>query len=132
MCPYRDCHSLFIAYFCRDQATSHGPRRLRRLAPVRPAPVDFSPEISSLSSAFCEIYQQAAQAEQCGLSEVAGVGYRKALKFLIKDNLIHKNPEKAETIKKKFLGKCIQEYIEDSRTRTWAELATWLGNDEDH
>jgi hypothetical protein len=32
-----------------------------------------------------EIAQQASDAEQYGLDQIAGVGYRKALEFLIKD-----------------------------------------------
>jgi len=70
--------------------------------------------------------------------EICGVGYRKSLEFLIKDYLIGRAPEgegqaaAVEAIKKKFLGTCIKEDIEDANIKLVAQRATWLGNDETH
>jgi hypothetical protein len=66
------------------------------------------------------------------LFDICGVGYRKALEFLIKDYLIKKTPEKGESIKKKFLGKCIHEDVADAKIKTVSQRAVWLGNDETH
>ncbi|CAD6491876.1 MAG: hypothetical protein DIAAKJNI_00172 [Candidatus Argoarchaeum ethanivorans] len=64
--------------------------------------------------------------------EICGVGYRKALEFLIKDYLISIKPDEEENIKNRFLGRCIKEDIESTKLKQIAEKATWLGNDETH
>lgn len=81
---------------------------------------------------FVSIYKEAYSAEQQGLLQICGVGYRKALEFLIKDYLIEAKPEDREKILKKALGNCINEDIEDNNIKEVAKRATWLGNDETH
>jgi len=93
---------------------------------------EFSKIINTLSFNFCEIYNQAYSAEQMQLSQITGVGYRKALEFLIKDYLISKEPDKANEIKRKPLGKCINDDITDANIREVSKRAAWLGNDETH
>ena len=63
---------------------------------------------------------------------MCGVGYRKALEFLIKDYLIRKHPKDEAAIKAKPLGRCIDDDVEDPKTKAVAKRATWLGNDETH
>ena len=92
----------------------------------------FDDCINSLSPNFVKIYNQALAAETSGLNEIAGLGYRKALEFLIKDFVIHEHPNDKEAIKKMFLGNCIKTYIDDPRIKTLAERSIWLGNDEAH
>jgi hypothetical protein len=84
------------------------------------------------SPLFQEIYNQALQAESLKLNHIAGMGYRKALEFLIKDYLINFKEEDAEVIKGKLLGRCIKNHIENENIRELAERAAWLGNDETH
>lgn len=92
----------------------------------------FSIDITSLSPLFECIYNEAYSAEQLELTQIMGMGYRKALEFLIKDYLISLYPEKEAEIKSKLLGKCINEDIEDPRIKEIAKRAVWLGNDETH
>ncbi|MEK6525142.1 hypothetical protein [Myroides odoratimimus] len=92
----------------------------------------FSEDLLALSPDFADIYNQASNAESMNLNHIAGIGFRKALEFVIKDYLIFKNPDKEENIKKKFLGKCIKEDIQNVNLKDIAERATWLGNDETH
>ena len=66
------------------------------------------------------------------MSQIAGVGYRKALEFLVKDYCSSKSPEDAEAIKKTMLGPCIDRFVSDENIKDCAKLATWLGNDETH
>lgn len=47
------------------------------------------------------------------MEQIAGVGYRKALEFLIKDYAISKNSEDEDKIKKMLLGKTIENYLND-------------------
>jgi hypothetical protein len=94
--------------------------------------IEFNVVIKELSQSFYEIYNQAFAAEQMGLDQVCGVGYRKALEFLIKDYLISLNPDKGDKIKNKFLGNCIKDDVTDTNIKIVAERAAWLGNDETH
>ncbi len=128
-CPRRECQRLFIGYYHNEGGRKHvlvGVSQGTRQA------ADFSQAIQDLSPNFVKIYQQADVAEQEELLEICGVGYRKALEFLVKDYAIHKHPNEEEKIKKKFLGACIKDYIDHAQIKSMAKRATWLGNDETH
>lgn len=73
-------------------------------------------------------------AECSGLTSICGMGYRKALEFLIKDYAIHKNSQANERDKiiQSPLMNCIKNYIQDERLVALAKASTWLGNDETH
>ena len=101
------------------------------LTPKTPSQKQFSEEIKEISPVFVEIYGQAQQAEAADLSHLCGVGYRKALEYLVKDYLCHKYPTVEETIKAETLGRSIQR-IDDGRIQALAQRATWIGNDETH
>ena len=92
----------------------------------------FDENIKKLSSNFCEIFNQAYVAEQMNLNEIAGIGYRKALEFLIKDYCIDKNKEQEEKIKKDPLSQVITNYILSDKIRNLAKASIWIGNDETH
>lgn len=92
----------------------------------------FSPYIVNLSKNFIETYNQSEYAEASELTQIAGMGYRKALEFLVKDYAIHKNPDKINEIEPDFLSHCIKEYIDNPNIQTLAEKSAWLGNDETH
>lgn len=99
-----------------------------------PAIRTFSEIVNSLSSNFVTIYNQAFHAEQVGLNQICGVGYWKALEFLIKDYLISKesDAQKIDSVKNKFLSNCIQENVQNDNIKNVAKRAVWLGNDETH
>ena len=88
-CPNHDCDRLFIGLYERSTNRTGGMYSpvftLTDLAPVFPPEEPFSDEIKSISPSLIEIYNQAAVAEGYGLKQVAGMGFRKALEFLIKD-----------------------------------------------
>ncbi len=93
---------------------------------------EFEDCINSVSPSFVKIYNQALEAEHYSLDEIAGIGYRKALEFLIKDYCIFKNPLEIDNISKKPLAQCIENYIDDDRLKKTAKASAWLGNDETH
>lgn len=99
-----------------------------------PTVKQFSDIVKTISPEFESIYNQAYYAEQVGLDQICGVGYRKSLEFLIKDYLISNVEEdtEKEEIKNKFLSNCIQENILDANIKNVARRAVWLGNDETH
>lgn len=93
---------------------------------------EFNNEVKNISSQFVIIYNQAYTAEQQNLLEICGVGYRKAIEYLIKDYTIKENPEKEDNIKRMQLSNVISTYVNDPKIKSVAKRATWLGNDETH
>lgn len=94
--------------------------------------IKFDKNIVKISAMFEKIYNQAYQAETLTLDQIAGIGYRKAVEFLIKDYLISVHPEKEKTIKETPLGRCIDNYIDNPIIKELAQKTVWLGNDETH
>ena len=95
--------------------------------------VELPENIEKVSKNFVEIYSQATVAENTKLDQIAGVGYRKSLEFLIKDYAIKYHPEEADDIKTMFLFPCIKKYLSEfKRLQALATAATWIGNDETH
>lgn len=91
-----------------------------------------SDAIKELSERFVNIYDQSHFAEESNLNEICGMGYRKALEFLIKDYAIKLHPEDEEKIKKTQLAPCINTYIDNERIKSLAIASAWLGNDQTH
>ena len=131
-CPANACQRMFIAEY--NATTAHGGLEctLKDIYPRRFVAHTFDDEVRTLSNDFCNIFNQASAAENYGLDQVCGPGYRKALEFLIKDYLCSKDAKNAETIKATALGVCIKDHVADANVKRCADLATWLGNDETH
>lgn len=129
-CP--KCRKMFYAryYGVSHDGYLHHPV-FKNMIPVEYQPASFSPAILDLSPSFVDIYNQSLIAETQGLTEICGMGYRKALEFLIKDYLIHFKPELEAEIKGELLGKSLKR-IDDHRIKVLAERSTWIGNDETH
>ena len=120
MCNH--CERSFLA-FCRyDYFVSGYVPRLEYIGPNAIKEIQFAHSLELLSPQFVKIYNQALAAESYGLDEIAGVGYRKAVEFLVKDYCIHIAPDQEETIKKEFLGSCIKNCIDNKKIKTLAEL----------
>jgi hypothetical protein len=136
-CPRQECQHAFIANYWQERNLHRGgyPEgiyRLRNTAPLSPKKPDIPAEVAAISPNYVEILTQSTHAEARRLDQIAGVGYRKSLEFLIKDYAIHKDPANAEDIKKIFLGTCIDKFIKDANVKACAARAAWLGNDETH
>jgi hypothetical protein len=130
-CTNAKCDRFFIATYFKE--VGHGALFfLNSLTPKTNPKAEFSEVIKELSPTFIEIYNQAIAAESEELDQIAGMGLRKALEFLVKDFAINQTPNKEEEIKDTFLGPVIKKYIDDTRLKSTAERATWLGNDETH
>lgn len=130
-CAFKDCYSVFIATY-ETNNTNASPSKFISVAPTVPISRNFSETIAKSSPSFVEIYKQASLAEQFELGQIAGVGFRKALEFLIKDYAIELDQSKDQIIKETPLGKVIKDYIDNQQVKECAEMATWLGNDETH
>jgi hypothetical protein len=128
-CPRSTCKNSFIGYYLYENnvwyynnETTIGNLNAK----------EFSKSIQEISSLFVKIYNEAYSAEQQNLKEICGVGYRKALEFLIKDYVILNNKDKEGKILKMHLGNCIKDLVNDNRVKSVAKRAVWLGNDETH
>ena len=129
-CPNQFCQRSFIAYykkiypsgFALYTGISHGNIIYK----------SFSDKVNEISPTFVSIYNQAYAAQQLNLEDICGVGYRKALEFLIKDYAILNDPSNRDKIEKSLLGNVIKDYVADERIKLVAKRAVWLGNDETH
>lgn len=134
LCPH--CYENFIVTYdhCENKS-GYNPFIFNNRLSIAPSKFEkqtFEECISNLSPSFVKIYNQALEAEHYNLDEIAGIGYRKALEFLIKDYCSYKNPTKTDEIQKAFLAKCIEDNIVDTKLKKSAKVSTWLGNDETH
>jgi hypothetical protein len=130
-CPNNECKQSFIGYYSQISGNNYWTYT-GKTSKGNYVQRSFSDIILGISKDFMTIYNQSYFAEQNGLSEICGVGYRKSIEFLIKDYSILKFPDKEETIKNIFLGKCIEDYVNDDKIKSVAKRAVWLGNDEAH
>lgn len=133
-CTKKDCQRIFISEYVsgQDPQTKNYILKLKGSFPQIPAAEPLPEEIKRASPDFERIYQQAHKAELLGLEDIAGVGYRKSLEFLIKDYCVAKNPGEEKKIKELGMGKVISEFVTDQNIKECARRASWLGNDETH
>lgn len=133
-CPNDKCREIFLGYYTPGNINNPSIFALNKTVPTNHRPSTFSDTIKAISDDFVKIYDQAEQAEELGLEQICGVGYRRALEFLIKDYLITKTTEEdqKEAIRKEFLGAAISTRITDANIKGVAKRAVWLGNDEAH
>lgn len=127
----QNCDECFISVHTFDEELCGG-YVFSSFAPIKAMNRSFSDAINDLSPTFVSIYNQAFLAEVQGLNHICGIGYRKAIEFLVKDYAVHKFPDSKDSILNTALGSCIAYYIKDERLTTLARAATWLGNDETH
>ena len=129
-CPNKECRQSFIGYY-KATSTSMGYYVHKTSVGILQTR-QFPTSITDTSKSFVKIYNEAYSAEQQGLLEICGIGYRKSLEFLIKDYSIFKHADKQEEIERRPLMQCINQYVTDERLKKVAQRATWLGNDETH
>lgn len=142
LCPNPECAHFFLASFElkeKQVAVGGGPLTVRRddfelrsTTPVMIERKQFPSSVVELSPLFAETYAQAEAAEAYGLTQICGLGYRKAIEYLIKDFCIAEHPADADKIKAMLLGNCIRDFVLDPNVKACAQRAVWLGNDEAH
>ena len=126
------CPSCDGVFFCSYEENSKKLYKLHSVLPQQFVADELPESIKNLSPDFSRIFSQAQKAEENKLTEICGLGYRRALEFLVKDYLCNLYPDHADEIKQQPLGQCIKEGIEDKRIKVLAERATWIGNDQTH
>ncbi|ALM50834.1 hypothetical protein AMR72_16465 [Flavobacterium psychrophilum] len=122
MYRYQDnCYSL-LRYIDSNPLLPEFPNAIRTL---------MSGLDPTVPSKFEKTYLQSLKAEEEGLDEIAGMGYRKAIEYLVKDLAVSKNPTDVEQIKGKTLTAIVKDYFEGDIKKI-LERAVWLGNDQTH
>lgn len=130
-CSRSDCKKYFaVEYIFTSTSELCSIAKYSYRPPIK---VKLPENIEKVSPVFVEIYSQATVAESEALNQIAGVGYRKAAEFLIKDYVISKNPSDEEHIKSIMLGQVIAKYLNDfPKIQALAKSVSWIGNDETH
>lgn len=130
VCPKNNCKKMFIASYKHSFQTR--TYYLKTVLPSSPKPVSVVEEVANISPQFAEIFSQASQAGAYGLEEIAGVGFRKSLEYLIKDYCTLQHPDKEDDIKKRPIAQVIENFVTNENIKQCAKRAIWLGNDETH
>lgn len=134
ICPV--CEELIISKYRFKKPYEYSSKFTWNLESVYPYSFkekEFEDTIKAISKNFCNVYNQAKAAEDLGLDEICGIGYRKALEFLIKDYAKSENcEEEHEKIEKKPLKQCIDTYVTHPELKACSTGAVYLGNDETH
>ena len=136
-CPRIECQAIFTAYY--TSPSYYGYRRNENyvflnesfIIPYKKS-ADFDTEIEKLSPSFIKIFNQAKRADENGLDEICGGGYRKALEFLIKDFVLLYDPKSKKEVEQHSLGWVIANKVQSERIQITAGLAKDVGNDEVH
>jgi hypothetical protein len=129
-CTNSNCNSLLIGYYKRVHIRV--PFELIKVSPTQTQTKEknFSPEINEVSKRFVTLYNQLFIAEQKDIEFILGIGYRKALEFLIKDFLIFIDPNAREKVENASLRYCIKK-IDNKSISGISDKVTWLGNEAD-
>lgn len=130
-CP--SCNKHFLQTY-KVKLMSNGSISELRMDNDKPMPetlFEYPSEIDEISVEFNKIITQSSNAEALGFDHLAGIGYRKAIEFLVKDYLINFKDVDEAQISNQQLGKCISD-IDDIKINNLARAATWIGNDETH
>lgn len=130
-CTNQSCKKFFALEF-RSNSDSANLENTRYA--YRPdIKISLPKNLDKVSPSFVQIFTQSLKAECENLNQIAGVGYRKSLEFLIKDFAIYKNKEAEDDIAKRPLVQVINEYYGDfPRIQSLAKASAWIGNDETH
>ena len=139
-CANRECYRHYPALYKTVTSTQaefvrfldglpKGPEWPKPIIVLKSGKSEDIPE--GLQSRFIKTYLQSLTAENSGLDEIAGMGYRKSIEYLVKDWAIQSNPADKEKINGLWLSAVISEYY-DGDLKGILERATWLGNDQSH
>ncbi|TCK83490.1 DUF4145 domain-containing protein [Albibacterium bauzanense] len=131
-CTFRECGKQFIAV---HQVIGQGQAKFVGFLDGQPIGPYWPETIKKLKSKFIETYNQSLKAEYSGLDEIAGMGFRKAIEYLVKDYLIQRDSSLEGKIEDKLLASVIGENFstpQEADLKDLLQRATWLGNDMTH
>ncbi|WP_157841529.1 hypothetical protein [Jeotgalibacillus soli] len=124
-CP--DCFKNFVTTHLRKNKEKENIEFISCYPSTRKS--QFSRLVEDTSPKFIDIYNQAFSSEQQNHFEVAGVGYRLALEFLVKDFAIKALKQDEAEVKSKKLFEALKDYVDTQGALTSEEVVRVLGND---
>lgn len=127
-CPRHECAAIYVGLNRVNQDGTHSASTFPNISDISLV----APEIGEYYPDFLSIYKQASLAESQGLKDLAGMGYRKSVEFLVKEYLIEKYPDLTDQISKENSGASINRLSEYPEIRDLAKSISWVGNDETH
>jgi hypothetical protein len=138
-CNYHKCGKLFATSHHKVNGYFEVERCLNGLpkGPIWPKPIEDLKDGKTIDkeepeqTKFIKTYLQSLEAQSNGQDEIAGMGYRKAIEYLVKDWAIQTKPKEKEKILGLWLSGVIKEYFEGD-LKDILERSTWLGNDQTH
>ncbi|MBD1259000.1 DUF4145 domain-containing protein [Maribacter polysiphoniae] len=139
-CNYNQCRKVFaVSHIDGGNGQFKLERNLNGLpkGPIWPEPIATLKDGQSIGtekeekSKFIKTYLQSLEAESNGHGEIAGMGFRKSIEYLVKDWAIHNNPDKKDKILGQWLSAVINEFFTGD-LKDILDRATWLGNDHTH
>lgn len=138
-CAFDNCGKIFLANYKYDNNSFKFNRFLNGLpkGPEWPKPIvelkssKLTTKEHPEQTKFVKTYLQSIVAENSGLDELAGMGLRKSIEYLVKDWAIQNKPEDKDKIESSWLGAVINDYFTGD-LKEILERATWLGNDQAH
>jgi Domain of unknown function (DUF4145) len=134
-CTRKGCQRAFLGQYDSPIPTAIDTGEVFLLVGVAPTTaqsIEYGAIIQKISPTFVEIMNQVEAAKAADLTQLVGIGFRKALEFLIKDFAKKKNPTKVDVIEKSKLGGVIESFIDHPQLKAMAKRTAWLGNDETH
>lgn len=124
------CQWPFVSIYAKEKSTNIF-NIIQEHPKTEADPTEFSSFIKATFPDFVSFYHQSEKAEHSGLKDICGVGYRKALEFLVKTYLIDVKKFDAKIIESTSLGNCISK-IDNEPVKACARNAARLGNDQTH
>lgn len=138
-CPI--CYKVFFAQYNYEKYFDHGgyPRYISTpiYYPAKNQLPFIESEIETLSPNFVKAFKEGVTVEQLNFIDLAGLSYRRAFEFLIKDYTILLTPEKEEEIVNdssvsNVINNRIPKKQEFEKLREISKRVWWLGNDYAH
>ncbi|NLD33196.1 MAG: hypothetical protein GX662_13230 [Trichococcus flocculiformis] len=120
-------------YFCVETYRGTFETHYRNTYPNFSENINIPEKVKQEYPDFLKILNQSQQAEETNLNELAGMGYRKALEFFVKE-YVTKNLDEGkekELILSEPLGETIKR-LENPMLQRISKASSWLGNDQTH
>ncbi|MFJ3389740.1 hypothetical protein [Lysinibacillus sp. NPDC086135] len=141
-CPRDQCKKIYLADIVyQEYGEGNFNQKILMDYVIHPAKYEIfeDNEIEKFSPMFIEIYNQTLKADKMNLSEIIGVGYRRATEFLVKDYIkkLIRDGEideiTEESVEKSYrTNNLIQKYVRDARIKEVAKKFFDLSNDYAH
>lgn len=128
------CANVFAAYYHLhmpySMMTLHG--ELDGTCPPLLSLTDVAPSIQETFPYFTEILRQAEIAKAHELTDIAGMGFRKALECLLKDALVYLGRKSRTEVENLKLAACIEAFSDHPELEKAANRIRDIGNDYTH